>query len=71
MRGCAGRIPGLNTISQGVMMKVSRTVKVSGAAFFAGFVTALVAAIVVSKGRKNSLRGARVISGELEDMLGI
>ncbi len=52
-------------------MKISRTVQVGGAAFFAGFVTALVAAIVVSKRKGNSLRGADAISGELEDMLGI
>ncbi len=52
-------------------MKISRTVQVGGAAFVAGFVTALVAAMVVTK-RKNSPRSAEDgISGELQDMLGI
>jgi hypothetical protein len=52
-------------------MTLTRTVQVGGAAFFAGFVTALLAAIVVSRGRKNSLKGSDGVSGELEDMLGI
>ena len=52
-------------------MKISRTVRVGGAAFFAGFVTAMVAAIVVSKRKKDSLREFRPESGEFEDMLGV
>jgi hypothetical protein len=52
-------------------MKISRTVQVGGAAFFAGFMTALVAAIVVNKRRNNAARGAAAVSAELEDMLGI
>ena len=52
-------------------MKISTTVRVGSAAFFAGFVTALVAAIVVSKRKHGSPRGADASNGELEDMLGI
>jgi hypothetical protein len=52
-------------------MKISRTVQVGGAAFFAGFVTALVAAMVVTKRKDNSRSSADDVSGELQDMLGI
>jgi hypothetical protein len=52
-------------------MKISRTVQVGGAAFFAGFVTALVAAMVVTKRKNNPRSRADGISGELQDMLGI
>jgi hypothetical protein len=52
-------------------MKISRTVRVGGAAFFAGFVTAVVAAIVVTNRKNNSVKRDDAVSGELEDMLGI
>jgi hypothetical protein len=52
-------------------MKISRTVQVGGAAFVAGFVTALVAAIVVAKKKSSSPEKADGVSAELEDMLGI
>jgi len=52
-------------------MKISRTVQLGGAAFFAGFVTALVAAMVVTKRKNSPGTGAGDVSGELEDMLGI
>jgi len=52
-------------------MKISRTVQVGGAAFVAGFVTALVAAIVVAN-KKNAFPSQGVgVSAELEEMLGI
>ena len=52
-------------------MKISRRVQVGGAVFFAGFVTALVAAIMVSKRKDGARRRAEGVSKELEDMLGI
>jgi len=52
-------------------MTISRTVRVGGAAFVAGFVTALVAAIVVSKRKTDSLRAVTPAAGEFEDMLGV
>ena len=58
-------------IAQDEIMKISSTAKLGGAAFFAGFVTALVAAIVVTKRRHTSPGGADDVSDELQDMLGI
>ena len=52
-------------------MTISRTVRVGGAAFVAGFFTALVAAIVVSKRKSSSLHGVTPVAGEFEDMLGV
>ncbi|HTR99664.1 MAG TPA: hypothetical protein VML00_07935 [Bacteroidota bacterium] len=52
-------------------MTISRTVRVGGAAFVAGFVTALVAAIVVSKRKSSALRDVTPVAGDFEDMLGV
>jgi len=52
-------------------MTISRTVRLGGAAFVAGFVTALVAAMVVSKHKQNSLRAVTPVAGDFEDMLGV
>ncbi|HUI10225.1 MAG TPA: hypothetical protein VL221_07845 [Bacteroidota bacterium] len=52
-------------------MTISRTVRVGGAAFVAGFFTALVAAIVVAKRKNNAGHGLTPVAGEFDDMLGV
>ncbi|HXX62759.1 MAG TPA: hypothetical protein VEO56_03090 [Bacteroidota bacterium] len=52
-------------------MKVSKSIGVGGAAFFAGFVTALVAAIFVANRRKRTPSGEFFDGPSPEEMLGI
>jgi len=52
-------------------MTISRTVRVGGAAFVAGFFTALVAAIVVANRKNNGVRSVTPVAGDFEDMLGV